>query len=227
MRTLIIAMGLAAISATPAFAQNAGIRPAGSAPAAGPVTPPNSSSTSGTTATGTTTSSTSGTSTTTATGTPSISAEANLTAGANTATTGTNTSGTTTATGAGNAFGTNVQTDPSATSVTNSTPAFGPGGAFDTSAAGTTAPLVPEGTVSVIGGGTTGAGMATPAAPQQQQVTIAGQTQTPLFDQAAREGRAKEARRRARGDEPRIYGIAPNTDRDLTWQMPDDRIIRY
>jgi hypothetical protein len=50
---------------------------------------------------------------------------------------------------------------------------------------------------------------------------------TPTFDQAAREGRAKEARRRARGEEPRVYGIAPRTDNDLTWQMPDDRIIRY
>jgi len=52
-------------------------------------------------------------------------------------------------------------------------------------------------------------------------------TQTPLFDQAAREGQAREARRRARGDEPRVYGIAPRTDRDLTSQMPDDPIIRY
>ena len=49
----------------------------------------------------------------------------------------------------------------------------------------------------------------------------------PRFDQAAREGRAKEQRRRASGNEPRVYGIAPRTDRDLTWQMPDDPIIRY
>jgi hypothetical protein len=38
---------------------------------------------------------------------------------------------------------------------------------------------------------------------------------------------AKEQRRRARGDEPRVYGIAPRTERDLTKQMPDDPIIRY
>ena len=59
---------------------------------------------------------------------------------------------------------------------------------------------------------------------QQSGVTVLN---TPIFDQAAREGRAKEARRRARGEEPRVYGIAPRTDRDLTWQMPDDPIIRY
>jgi hypothetical protein len=50
---------------------------------------------------------------------------------------------------------------------------------------------------------------------------------TPTFDQAAREGRAKEQQRKARGQEPRVYGIAPRTENDLTWQMPDDRIIRY
>ena len=50
---------------------------------------------------------------------------------------------------------------------------------------------------------------------------------TPTFDQAAREGRAKEQQRKARGQEPRVYGIAPRTENDLTWQMPDDKIIRY
>jgi hypothetical protein len=50
---------------------------------------------------------------------------------------------------------------------------------------------------------------------------------TPLFELAARQGMAKEARRKARGEEPRVYGIAPRTDRDLTNQMPDDPIIRY
>jgi hypothetical protein len=50
---------------------------------------------------------------------------------------------------------------------------------------------------------------------------------TPLFDLTARQGAEREARRRARGEEPRVYGIAPRTDRDLTHQMPDDPVIRY
>jgi hypothetical protein len=50
---------------------------------------------------------------------------------------------------------------------------------------------------------------------------------TPLFELTARQGAEREARRRARGEEPRVYGIAPRTDRDLTHQMPDDPIIRY
>lgn len=50
---------------------------------------------------------------------------------------------------------------------------------------------------------------------------------TPLFELAARQGAEREARRRDRGEEPRIYGIAPRTDRDLTHQMPDDPVIRY
>lgn len=126
------------------------------------------------------------------------------------------------------ALGTSPGQSSSGTLAGNS----GQGIGADSSALGTNrlpgvATIVPEGTVSTIGG-TTGPGMVIPMQPQQaQQVTIAGQTQTPLFDQAAREGREKEARRRARGEEPRIYGIAPNTERDLSWQMPDDRIIRY
>ena len=52
-------------------------------------------------------------------------------------------------------------------------------------------------------------------------------TPTPLFDQAARRGAARDAARRARGEEPRIIGMAPRTDRDLTHQMPDDPVIRY
>lgn len=52
-------------------------------------------------------------------------------------------------------------------------------------------------------------------------------TPTPIFELTAREGAAREARRRARGEEPRVYGIAPRTERDLTHQMPDDPIIRY
>lgn len=98
-----------------------------------------------------------------------------------------------------------------------------------------TAVLVPEGNVSVIGAGATGSGASGSGAPgtsvvvnpQVQQGSALGASNTPLFDQAAREGRAREQRRRAQGVEPRIYGIAPNTERDLTWQMPDDPIIRY
>ncbi|HET7731368.1 MAG TPA: hypothetical protein VFK48_15170 [Usitatibacter sp.] len=52
-------------------------------------------------------------------------------------------------------------------------------------------------------------------------------TPTPIFELTARQGAAREARRRARGEEPRVYGIAPRTERDLTHQMPDDPIIRY
>ena len=52
-------------------------------------------------------------------------------------------------------------------------------------------------------------------------------TPTPLFNQAAARGAARDAARRARGDTPRIIGLAPRTDRDLTNQMPDDPIIRY
>lgn len=69
-----------------------------------------------------------------------------------------------------------------------------------------------------------GAGTATstPAANADPAVTS-----TPLFELVARQGTAKEAARRARGMEPRVYGIAPRTDRDLTHQMPDDPVIRY
>ena len=61
----------------------------------------------------------------------------------------------------------------------------------------------------------------------QQPSPVQARAQTPLFDQAALEGRAKDAKRKAQGKEPRVYGIAPRTDRDLTNQMPDDPIIRY
>jgi len=56
---------------------------------------------------------------------------------------------------------------------------------------------------------------------------ITAPTPTPIFELTARQGTEREARRRARGEEPRVYGIAPRTDRDLTHQMPDDPIIRY
>lgn len=56
---------------------------------------------------------------------------------------------------------------------------------------------------------------------------VTAPTPTPLFNQAAQRGAAREAARRARGEEPRIIGLAPRTDRDLTHEMPDDPIIRY
>lgn len=50
---------------------------------------------------------------------------------------------------------------------------------------------------------------------------------TPMLDESVRRAQARMQRDRATGRTPRIIGIAPNTDRDLTDQMPDDRIIRY
>ena len=44
---------------------------------------------------------------------------------------------------------------------------------------------------------------------------------------AARAGMAKALNRRAKGQAPRIIGIAPRTDVDRTDQMPDDPVIRY
>ncbi len=231
MRTLIIATGIAALAAFPAIAQTGGSR----------ITTANTSTPSSTTGSATTATTT---------------GDANATSSAFAVQTLPPSSGGTGSPGGagGNATPANVTTDTTAAS--NTRPAFGPGGAFsndsgnralglspgqtssgtlagnssagivnagapvDTGVVGT---LVPEGNVSIIGGGTTGfAGSAV-----QQQVAPAAQTQTPLFDQVAREGLAREQRRRARGDEPRIIGIAPRTDADLSWQMPDDKIIRY
>jgi hypothetical protein len=256
MRTLIVALGLAAVATTPALAQVA--RGSVSGPTIGtPSTGANS--TTGTTTTTTSGVTTSGTSTL-ATGTsvegPSPAAPASSTAPATSNVAGG---------GVNNALGTNQSTDINAATPGNS---FGPGGSFSNDSGNTalgtspgqtssgtfagnssagigadsstlntfnnglanttgTATLVPEGAVSVIGGGSSGARVVGVPNAVSPQGTGVGSTPTPLFDQAAREGRAKEARRRARGDEPRIYGIAPNTERDLTHQMPDDRIIRY
>ena len=69
--------------------------------------------------------------------------------------------------------------------------------------------------------------VAAPAAPTASANASMATAPTPIFDLTARQGLAKEARRRARGEEPRVYGIAPRTERDLTHQMPDDPIIRY
>jgi hypothetical protein len=132
--------------------------------------------------------------------------------------------------------GDNVTTDPNAGTPPSS---FTPGGPFDNTPSATTQPGTTQGTVapgivttvpdniSVIGTGNTTTPFVAPAPAAPQAAPTVTLSNTPLFDQAAREGRAKEERRRARGEEPRVYGIAPNTDRDLTWQMPDDKVIRY
>jgi hypothetical protein len=61
----------------------------------------------------------------------------------------------------------------------------------------------------------------TSAAPTTTVIT------TPLLDAATRDVEARTLRQRARGEQPRVIGIAPRTDNDRTDQMPDDRIIRY
>ena len=219
MRTLIIATGLAALAALPAIAQTGGSR----------ITNTNSgTATTSTTANATTTSS-------------AFNVQALPSSPG-----GTDTSGVGAAT--------NVTTDLAA--AANARPAFGPGGAFSNDSgnralgqsvgqtssgtlvgnsspgivntgvpveAGLVGGPVPDGNVSIIGGGSTGFAGST----VQQPAAPAARTETPLFDQVAREGLAREQRRRARGEEPRIIGIAPRTEADLSWQMPDDRIIRY
>lgn len=131
------------------------------------------------------------------------------------------------------ALGTSAGQTSSGTAVGNSGSGLGVGSTATLGTGtvpGTTAITNPDGTVSVLPAATVGTStVATslpPSAPAQASpsYTIIN---TPLLDQAARDGRAKEAARRARGQEPRVYGIAPRTDNDLTWQMPDDRIIRY
>jgi len=233
MRTLIIATGIAALAAFPALAQTGVSR----------ITTAN---------TGTATTPTTGNATTAGTA-----GNATTTSSAfNVQTLPPTSDGTSTSSGAGGTGpATNVTTDTTAASNPGS--AFRPGGPFSNDSGnralglspgqtssgtlagnsstgivnsgepvdvGTVGTLVPEGNVSIIGGGgNTGfAGSAV-----QQQAAPAAQTQTPLFDQVAREGLAREQRRRARGEEPRIFGIAPRTDADLSWQMPDDKIIRY
>lgn len=128
------------------------------------------------------------------------------------------------------ALGTSAGQSSSGTAPGNSSNGIGPDGLpLPTNPDGTNNPVAnptvvgtgsfaPEGNASF--GGANRQAITTIAVPVQS-------TPTPLFDQAARDGRAREQARRARGDEPRVYGIAPNTERDLTWQMPDDRIIRY
>jgi hypothetical protein len=135
------------------------------------------------------------------------------------------------------ALGTSEGQTSSGTAAGNSGTGIGVGSTA-TLGTGTTAVTNPDGSVTVLpsaatagtAGSTVAIGVPSNGAAQAQATpsfTIINTPNTPLFDQAAREGRAKEARRRARGEEPRVYGIAPRTDNDLTWQMPDDRIIRY
>ena len=124
------------------------------------------------------------------------------------------------------AQGTNsVSTDP-----TLSRPgAFDAGGAFGPTAvpaATNTTGTVENGIVLPTTGSNVNPGSQQNVFVQPQQVQSAAPA-TPIFDQAAREGRARDQRRKATGNEPRVIGIAPRTDRDLTWQMPDDPIIRY
>ena len=257
MRTLIVALGLAALAAGPALAQSLSRGSSGSTAA---------STTSGTTASTTTsgtTSSTNGIAFTPLPGgastDPGLSAAPSTGAANNNSGAGANT---------GAATGTSAVSSGTFTRDLNAaTPGdpFAPGGSFSNDSGNTalgtspgqtssgtlagnsssgigadstaltggiantgTVTLVPEGNVSVIGGGGTGARViGVPSAVSPQGTAPGSASSTPLFDQAARDGRAREARRRARGDEPRVYGIAPNTERDLTWQMPDDRIIRY
>jgi hypothetical protein len=58
-------------------------------------------------------------------------------------------------------------------------------------------------------------------------VTDTARAPTPTYDMVTRAATAREINRRAKGDTPRVYGIAPRTNNDRTDQMPDDPVIRY
>lgn len=188
MRTLILAMGFAALAAAPAYAQM------GSPGTATPTGATLSTSTSSSTNSSNVTRSTAGAN--------ALASPAPVSTGQSTVAAGTRVTGD------------NVTNDPNA--GTPQTGAAAPG----------IVTTVPD-NVSVIGTGNTTTPFVAPAPAAPQAAPTVTLSNTPLFDQAARDGRAKEERRRARGEEPRIYGIAPNTERDLTWQMPDDKVIRY
>lgn len=133
------------------------------------------------------------------------------------------------------ALGTSPGQTSSGTAAGNSSAGIGAGSAtLDPASTGSLgagpAASNPDGTV--LGTGVNAVGERVPVAgangtPSGQQSPTISIVNTPTFDQAAREGRAREQARKARGIEPRVYGIAPRTENDLTWQMPDDRIIRY
>jgi hypothetical protein len=146
------------------------------------------------------------------------------------------------ATPTGAALGRSVGQSSSGTAAGNSSPGL----AVGSDTLGTVNPEAPGaglGTATVLPG--VGFGATTIAADTGAGINASGErigmadarsavaagngasTPTPLFELTARQGAAREARRRARGEEPRIIGIAPRTDRDLTHEMPDDPIIRY
>lgn len=131
------------------------------------------------------------------------------------------------------ALGTSAGQTSSGTAAGNSSAGIGEGNALlpgvDPNLVGAAATTVAAdgtliGNTATLGVGANGERVLQQGAAQPNQVTIIN---TPTFDQAARQGQALEQRRRAAGIEPRIIGIAPNTERDLTHQMPDDPIIRY
>lgn len=133
------------------------------------------------------------------------------------------------------ALGTSPGQTSSGTAAGNSSAGIGAGSAtLDPASPGSPGAGAPAATpeATVLGTGVNAVGErlpvaganGTPSGPQSPTISIIN---TPTLDQAAREGRAREQARKARGIEPRVYGIAPRTENDLTWQMPDDRIIRY
>ena len=161
--------------------------------------------------------------TTTSTPTPGVTAQAGS---SNSVTTAGSPAGS-----SGSAMGSNqTNVDPATTRPGS----FEPGGTFGpnagTSGTATNQNTLPGSTGALVlpASGLEGqAGTQQNVVIQQPQPVLQQRAATPMFDEVAREGRAKERARKARGEEPRIIGIAPRTDRDLTHQMPDDPIIRY
>ena len=130
------------------------------------------------------------------------------------------------------ALGTSPGQTSSGTAAGNSSSGLGAGSATldpaNTGVLGTgPAATNPDGTTLGTGVNVVGERIPAQNGAQQSFSIINAPTPTPTFDQAARDGRAKEQARKARGQEPRVYGIAPRTENDLTHQMPDDKIIRY
>ena len=230
MRTLLIA-GIAAAFAVPALAQTAGVKASTNRSTASTFTS-TTSSTAGANAVSAPASSPSGAATVAAGNGVAVQNVSPNPLGPTTQTESAFRQGGPFSNDSGNsALGTSAGQSSSGTFAGNSSNGIGPDGLpIVNNPDGTTDPDVSNptvaGTASLVpeGNGTFA------AANRQATTTVAVPVQvtpTPLFNQAAREGRAREQARRARGDEPRVYGIAPNTERDLTWQMPDDRIIRY
>lgn len=235
MRTLLIVAGFAAATAIPAAAQVSGMK-ASTNPTTASTFTNNTTSTTGNntvSAPASTPSTSSGATTSVASGNGvQVQNVSGNPAGPTTQTESAFRPGGPFSNDSGNsALGTSAGQSSSGTAPGNSSNGIGPDGLpVVTNPDGTTNPdvntpivagtasLTPEGNGSFAG------------VNRQATTTIAAPVQstpTPFFNQAAREGRARDQARRARGDEPRVYGIAPNTERDLTWQMPDDRIIRY